>query len=288
MLSFLLKLCKHSMRAAMYELKPIQLGCEVFGFDLLTDPSAEMMEQIKDDLARHRILVFRNQGQVPGKRHVEISWWFGEPESTFYKHPKSPDPDVFRVSNDPKEGCTGVGRTGWHIDGTFQQAPFSYSLYHMWSVPKEGDTIFLPLNELIEGLSSERKGRWERLYMISDRRGGPVHPLIYSHPITKKKTMCFHLGMTEAFMWDKGTSKQRITCPQETAEILQEIEDEIEKRQKHLQYSHKWEVGDFMISDNLAVGHFASPQTQHPVGEVGLRVLHRTTIKGFYPPQKEY
>ena len=30
---------------------------------------------------------------------------------------RSPHPDVFRVSNDEREGCTGVGRTGWHIDG---------------------------------------------------------------------------------------------------------------------------------------------------------------------------
>jgi hypothetical protein len=35
----------------------------------------------------------------------------------------------------------GVGRTGWHIDGSFQPAPFAYSLYHMVKVPK---TVRLP------------------------------------------------------------------------------------------------------------------------------------------------
>lgn len=43
---------------------------------------------------------------------VEISRWFGPLESTFYKHPMSPHPDVFRVSNDPAQGCTGE-RGGW-------------------------------------------------------------------------------------------------------------------------------------------------------------------------------
>lgn len=43
---------------------------------------------------RHRLLLFRNQGVVSGERHVEISQWFGELESTFYKHPRSPHPDV--------------------------------------------------------------------------------------------------------------------------------------------------------------------------------------------------
>jgi hypothetical protein len=52
--------------------------------------------------------VFKDQGIISGQRHVEISSWFGELESTFYKHPKSPPPDVFRVSNDPNEGCTGI------------------------------------------------------------------------------------------------------------------------------------------------------------------------------------
>jgi len=52
--------------------------------------------------------VFKDQGIISGHRHVEISSWFGELESTFYKHPKSPHPDVFRVSNDPNEGCTGI------------------------------------------------------------------------------------------------------------------------------------------------------------------------------------
>jgi alpha-ketoglutarate-dependent taurine dioxygenase len=48
----------------------------------------------------------------------------------------------------------------------------------------------------------------------------------------------------------------------------------------------QWEDGDFIISDNLAVGHEATPETQLPRDVVGLRVLHRTTIKGTVPPAK--
>ena len=105
---------------------------------------------IRAGVTKHRLIVFRGQGVVAGARQVEISRWFGELESTFYKHPKSPDPDVFRVSNDEAEGCTGVGRTGWHVDGSFQPAPFSHSLYHIVSVPSEGATAFVPLHEVIK------------------------------------------------------------------------------------------------------------------------------------------
>lgn len=48
----------------------------------------------------------------------------------------------------------------------------------------------------------------------------------------------------------------------------------------------QWEEGDFIISDNLAVGHEATRETQLPRDDVGLRVLHRTTIMGTVPPAK--
>ena len=30
---------------------------------------------------------------------------------------------------------SGVGRTGWHIDGSFHEAPFSHSIYHIIETP---------------------------------------------------------------------------------------------------------------------------------------------------------
>ena len=74
---------------------------------------------------------------------------------------------------------TAVGRTGWHIDGSFQRTPFAYSLYHMFCVPLKGDTVFAPLNETVQNLPSEKRNEWERLWMMSDRQTGPIHPLIY-------------------------------------------------------------------------------------------------------------
>lgn len=53
----------------------------------------------------------------------------------------------------------------------------------------------------------------------------------------------------------------------------------------YYEFIFQWEVGDFIISDNLAVGHEATPETQHSRSQVGLRVLHRTTIKGVHPPK---
>lgn len=116
------------------------LGKVITDIDLNEPVSEDTIKQIKKDVHEHILLIFKNQGIISGQRHVEISKWFGDLESTFYKHPRSPDPDVFRVSNDEAEGCTNVGRTGWHIDGSFMTEPFTFSLYHMVAIPKSGDT----------------------------------------------------------------------------------------------------------------------------------------------------
>lgn len=43
-------------------------------------------------------------------------------------------------------GHAGVGRTGWHIDGSFMAKPFAYSTYHIVSCPSQAGTLPCPLN----------------------------------------------------------------------------------------------------------------------------------------------
>ena len=103
--------------------------------------------------------------------------------------------------------------------------------------------------------------------------------------------MCVHLGMTSAFVWDhtwgdaqhdSKESKERWTGQEETVALLEEIETLFTETAPALGlvYRHHWEQGDFMITDNAAVAHEATEETQASVGEVGLRVLHRTTVQG--------
>mmetsp|Transcript_31270 Transcript_31270/g.74322 ORF Transcript_31270/g.74322 Transcript_31270/m.74322 type:complete len:279 (+) Transcript_31270:303-1139(+) len=271
-----------------YETELLQgFGAQVKGVDLNRLVPENVIERIRRDTYKHRLLLFKRQGTIVGSRHVEVSKWFGPIESRpFSKHPKSPHPDVFRVSNVRSEGCTGVGRTGWHIDGSFMDCPYQVSVYHMHSVPKRGATTFLPLAELVGRMSKAQATKWERLWMCSDRQSGPVHPVIYRHPRTGLPTMCLHLGMTAAFVWDKDKpGAERVTGPGETAELLEELGALIEDN-RDLVYTHEWEEGDLLITDNLALAHEATPDTQRPVSEVGLRVLHRTTVAGVHVPQK--
>ena len=166
-------------------------------------------------------------------------------------------------------------------------APFSHSLYHIINVPTVSATVFAPLTDIIEGLGAEKRLLWERLWMISDRRSGHIHPLVYNHPDTGKPVLCFHLGMTEGFILDHDKSSRRELTEAETNQVLEGLHEEFVKNDGEIQYRHRYEPGDFIISDNLAVGHEASPDTQLPREEIGLRVMHRVTIAGRHRPSKQ-
>ena len=70
-------------RSCSYALREAKIGCEVFGIDLKKEVTEDVVRTIKNDVKKHRILIFREQGIVPPQRHLEISRWFGEVESTY-------------------------------------------------------------------------------------------------------------------------------------------------------------------------------------------------------------
>ncbi len=113
--------------------------------------------------------------------------------------------------------------------------------------------------------------------------------------------------MTSGFVLDKGEEGERELGEEEAEEVLRGIHHEFVRVRKtdklcsasklffsypssqdggSIQYVHNWEPGDFIISDNLAVGHEAHPDTQRSREEVGLRVMHRVTVKGKMAPTK--
>ena len=129
---------------------------------------------------------------------------------------------------------------------------------------------------------------WDSLYFVSDQ-GQAIHPFIYTHPITKEPCLCIHTG--EAFIQCFVTGFNPRTMEADsvmdwknTQAMLTIIAEKLDNKQ--LVYRRDWEQYDFAIIDNLAVAHKAVPETQAAVSEAGLRVLHRTTIKGEHKPKK--
>ena len=263
-------------------------GAKVTGIDLKTFDlkTAGFAEALKEDIKKYRLVVFKDQGKVSGDRQVEISELLGRLESTFYKHPQSPHPDVFRVSNDGSEGCTNVGRTGWHVDGTFQPIPFLYQTMHFHSVCSGGATWFVPLQDVFSSRSPEVQHRWHTMWMMTR---GKAHPLVYQHPIRGDTTLLFHCGDSFSEGW--GVEEEASEMPAFSSivphnvfakELTQACLDQLGKTGLKLD----WEQGDFAINDNVGNAHYASEGTQRDHKEAGLRILHRTTISGETPVTK--
>lgn len=277
-----------------YQVTPIlqHFGVEVRGFSLDgNEPLApEVVQRIKDDMNKHRVVVFKGQGKISGARQVQITEQLGQVESTFYKHPRSPHPDIFRVSNDETQGCTGVGRTGWHIDGTFQAKPFKYQTMHLHAVCEGGETWFIPLKEFYEMQDEQTRKRWDSYWMITGRQQY-AHPMVYQHPTRGDTTMMFHCGEPFCAGWavdsqeeETAKRKPKDIIPHEDirAELTQRLDEAVGK----IGVKMNWEEGDFAINDNLGNCHYAPPGTQARRASAGLRILHRTTISGEKIPMK--
>lgn len=277
-----------------YQTTPIlpHFGVEVRGFSLDGDKplTPEVVQRIKDDMNKHRVVVFKGQGQISGARQVQITEQLGQVESTFYKHPKSPHPDIFRVSNDETQGCTGVGRTGWHIDGTFQAKPFKYQTMHLHSVCEGGETWFIPLKEFYEMQDEQTKKRWDSYWMITGRQQY-AHPMVYQHPTRGDTTMMFHCGEPFCAGWavdsqEEETAKRKPQHVIPHEDIRAELTERLDEAVGKIGVKMNWDEGDFAINDNLGNCHYAPAGTQARRASAGLRILHRTTIAGETIPKK--
>lgn len=145
---------------------PLKLGVEITDINLQDHlNNSALFDQIREDIHKYRLMLFRNQGVVPADSLIKMFERFGEiyhePYTTrttlTHNHPKSPAPYVFcnwlqlswkitifsaimRISNDVTEGFKGLGTTGWHIDGAYKPIPFSHLIFNVVKAPVVGDT----------------------------------------------------------------------------------------------------------------------------------------------------
>jgi len=133
--------------------------------------------------------------------------------STHGVHPRAPNNDIFRLSNDPKVGINGVGPQ-WHNDGSFCTNVFSHVGYHIVKVPENGgNTIFSHLGAAHDALPKEKQEEWSK-YVSVNSNGGVVHPMVHDHWISGRRSVWFHLGMTGAVIRiDKEDKEDKTTMP---------------------------------------------------------------------------
>ena len=271
--------------AKITPLEPI--GAQVEGVDLASEenPPAEVVEALEHEMACRGFLVFKNDQQLEVDDFLRVSRWWGgrELHSTHGVHPATPggNPHIFRLSNDSRHGIPGVGPQ-WHNDGSFNTTTFSHAGYHIIRPPeKGGGTYFAHQGAAFDALPEERQEFWSRLSSVNSGTG-VVHPAVHVHPISGRKSIWLHLGMTGAVIEKlPGEDEFRLLDAEELKQLCHEYNDILNAGLENgYATGYEYQENDCIFIDNLAVAHRAAPEAHLPAEEQGLRIMHRSTVRG--------
>lgn len=263
------------------------LGATVRGIDLSSNesPPIEVIKALEMEMANRGFLVFKNRKQISEDDFLCVSCWWGGREllSTHGVHPATPNGNrhIFRLSNDSAHGIKGVGPQ-WHNDGSFVADTFSHSGYHIIRpADKGGGTEFAHQGAAYDALPQDLQSYWDRLSLVNSN-SGVVHPLVHEHHISGRKSIWLHLGMTGAVI-EKLPDQDgfRLLEVDELKKLCYQYNDILNQGMDNgYAVAFEYQENDCVFIDNLAVAHRASETAHMSAEKQGLRILHRSTVKG--------
>jgi len=275
-----------TIEAAGGQLAPLSpVGARLDGIDLQGErPARSVLTALEAEMASRGFIVFKGQQGLGAEELVRAcQWWGGGAlHSTHGVHPATPGGNrhIFRLSNDQYHGILGVGPL-FHNDGAFCEAPFSHVAYHMVRVPEHGGgTVFAHLGAAFDALPAATQARWQRLSSVNATTG-VVHPLVHDHPVSGRRSVWLHLGMTGAVIESSPDGKEhRLLDESELTALCQAYNALLgDGIGKGYTLPYEYEPGDCVFIDNYAVAHKAASEAHRPAAEQGLRIMHRATIK---------
>lgn len=134
------------------------------------------------------------------------------------------------------------------------------------------------------------KDYWSRLVSIN-ATSGVLHPMVHDHPISGRRSVYLHLGMTGGILERSLDSKSgwRLLEHDELLKVFRSYNELLNsgfgndgKAGKYAM-SYPYRQGDCIFIDNWAIAHRASPEAHMDQSKQGLRILHRTTVKSPRP-----
>jgi taurine dioxygenase len=263
------------------------IGAQVSGVDLTAtdDLPRELVDVLEREMAERGFLVFKNDRELTPDDFLRASclWGGRELHSTHGVHPQTPGGNrhIFRLSNDERHGIPDVGPQ-WHNDGSFLPATFSHSGYHIIRpAERGGGTHFAHQGLAFAALPEDRQERWSRLSSVNSA-SGVVHPLVHEHPVSGQRCIWLHLGMTGAVI-EKLPDQDgfRLLDAEELTRLCHEYNDILNAGlEDGYAIAYEYQENDCVFIDNLAVAHRAAPEAHMPVESQGLRIMHRSTVKG--------
>lgn len=266
------------------------IGAEIKGVDFGKPVDAATAAAIYDALMRFSVVYFRNAAMTPAQ-HVAFGRLFGE----LTVHPFVPHLEEFPevVVLDNHEDNPVFSTDHWHSDETFRVTPPMGSILRCLAMPATGgETLWCDMVAAYEALSDKMqhflsgleavhdfinfrhkfddlpaRERHAKLAEMEEELPNPVHPLIRTHPVTKKKAL---------FVNEQFTLRIKDMREDESRALLDFLF--AQARIPEFQFRFHWEVNSMVFWDNAPLQHYAA-NDYYPQR----RTMHRVTIKGGRP-----
>ena len=257
-----------------------QVGAEVSAMDLREIHNRATLEQLRAGMDAHGVLVFRNQPftdaeqlafaeRFDGTLHVKP----GAAALAANRFGNDAVADISNVDNsgnilqaDDRKRIYSLGNRLWHTDASFQDPAGRYSTLSARVIPKvNANTEFADMRAAYDALDDAMKRKLEGLkvhHTITRSREilgfefspeekqklkGAIHPMVRVNPRSGRKSLYLAAHAARVIDWPVADG------------LLFVMELMEHATQRQFVYSHEWRDGDFVIWDNLATMHRATP-----------------------------
>jgi taurine dioxygenase len=222
-------------------------GVEVLDFDLHRNATAAQIDELRAAVDEHQLLLIRGCGRVSPDRHVEICSWFGPPMDTGTGS---------LCSVLQNEDAAGSMKLPFHADFTYTDFPIRIITLQAIDVPPDGTTTSFASG--IRGWATLPGDLQEMLAPMTLRhrhvgsKGVPADwPVFFAdHPIRKPHP---RTGRPILFVTEHHADWIHEMDPPKSREMLRRLFDHLYDP-AHI-YTHRWQLNDFVVLDNLAVQH---------------------------------
>lgn len=254
------------------------LGAEISGLDLSKPLDPVTLDQLRQALLNHLVLVFRDQ-TLSSEQLVATGRQFGELHVNPFVKPVDGHPEIMPVKSaeNAEKKFTGL----WHSDTTWEKSPSLGSLLYAKEIPEfGGDTLFANMYLAYETLSKGMRdmlndmmaehsyiGHFTGKAEHADAPDAVTHPVIRTHPETGRKLLFVNEYFTQCF-----ASMSR----EESMPILQYLFEHAVRPDFTCRIT--WQPKTLIFWDNRATQHYA---TNDYAGQS--REMHRITVIGDEP-----
>lgn len=268
------------------------LGARITGLDASTMSDSDISE-LRELVCQHGVAFLPNQ-RLSVQQQVEFSHRFGPAAESPFIEPSPDHPEVIKVLKEARDGNAFNFGGAWHSDFSFLANPPSFTILHALDIPPYGgDTLWSCMAAAYNALNEQQKEQFSSLQAVHTARDAyspklqavhsglssmnivcddsandvSLHPLITTHPETKKKILFFNRAYVRDLVGVDDAEKKQLL-------------DWLHLHTTDAKFSvrHKWSVGDLALWDNRSTQHYALNDY------AGFRrELHRTTVAGSRP-----